>query len=39
MVQVTMTVGNGLTNIKGIDESIKIGNGDLVKTTKNGNLK
>jgi hypothetical protein len=29
----------GLTDVKEIDESIKIGNGDLVKATKIGNLK
>jgi hypothetical protein len=29
----------GLTDIKEIDESIKIGNGDLMKATKIGNLK
>jgi hypothetical protein len=29
----------GLTDVKEIDESIKIGNGDLMKATKIGNLK
>jgi hypothetical protein len=29
----------GLTNVKEINESIKIGNGDLMKATKMGNLK
>jgi hypothetical protein len=29
----------GLTDVKEIDESIKIGNGDSMKATKIGNLK